>query len=189
MMTTRFSTRLRLSAAAVFLLGASSAIATAQGAAERLPARLDSGLAEKFDNWEVRQPAGNKSYFLVGQPSDGSGQLWLQCEHKSFLTVAISMTGKAGRQGSQKSQNVSLQIDEAPPRQFNFIVFESFVALATETPGMADDRVAAFLDALRDAKNSLVLTYDKTSHQFDVAQLPKARLRFLSLCGRPSATN
>ena len=189
MTATRTFSRLRLSAIAVLIMGAGSAIATAQGAAERLPGRLDSGLAEKFDNWEVRQPAGNKSYFLVGQPSDGSGQLWLQCEHKSFLTVAISMTGKAGRQGSQKSQNVSLQIDEAPPRQFNFIVFESFVALATETPGMADDRVAAFLDALRDAKNSLVLTYDKTSHQFDVAQLPKARLRFLSLCGRPTETN
>jgi hypothetical protein len=99
--------------------------------------------------------------------------------------VAISMTGKAGRKGSQKSQNVGLQVDESAPRQFNFVVFESFVALATEMPGASDDRVAAFLDALRDARSSLVLTYDETSHQFDVAQLQKARSRFLKLCGRP----
>jgi hypothetical protein len=158
--------------------------ALAQGAAERIPGQLDAGLNEKFENWEVRQPPGNKSYFLIGQPADGSGQLWLQCEHNSFLTVAISMTGKAGRKGSQKSQNVGLQVDESAPRQFNFVVFESFVALATEMPGASDDRVAAFLDALRDARSSLVLTYDETSHQFDVAQLQKARSRFLKLCGR-----
>ena len=167
----------------------SSTIAAAQGAAERIPGRLDAGLVEKFDNWEIRQPAGNKSFFLIGNPEDGSGQLWLQCEHKSFLTVAISMTGKAGRQGSQKSQNVGLQIDEAAPQQFNFIVFESFVALATETPGLSDNRVAAFLDALRDVKTSLVLTYDQTAHQFGVKQLPQARSRFLGLCGRAAASN
>jgi hypothetical protein len=158
--------------------------AFAQGAAERIPGQLDAGLNEKFNNWEVRQPPGNKSYFLIGQPADGSGQLWLQCEHNSFLTVAISMTGRAGRKGSQKSQNVALQVDESAPRQFNFVVFESFVALATDTPGASDVRVAAFLNALRDVRNSLVLTYDETSHQFDVAQLQRARSRFLKLCGR-----
>lgn len=168
--------------AAVFCAGCFGAVA--QGAAERIPGRLDAGLVEQFDNWEIRQPPGNKSYFLIGQPVDGSGQLWLQCEHKSFLTVAISMTGKAGRKGSQKSQNVALQVDESVPRQFNFVVFESFVALATETPGASDDRVAGFLDALRDVRSSLILTYDETSHQFDVAQLQKARSRFLKLCGR-----
>jgi hypothetical protein len=94
------------------------------------------------------------------------------------------MAGKAGRKGSQKSQNISLQVDESVPRQFNFVVFESFVALATETPGASDDRVAGFLDALRDVRSSLILTYDETSHQFDVAQLQKARSRFLKLCGR-----
>lgn len=180
--------RLRMFSAAVTVFGAGCFSAGAQGAAERIPGRLDAGLIERFENWEVRQPAGNKSFFLIGYPADGSGQFWLQCEHKSFLTVAISMTGKAGRQGSQKSQNVALQVDEAAPRQFNFIVFESFVALATETPGASDDRVAAFLDALRDVRSSLVLTYDQTSHQFDVAQLQKARSRFLQLCGR-SLTN
>ncbi len=45
-----------------------------------------------------------------------------------------------------------LQVDELAPRQFNFVVFESFVALATETPGASDDRVAGFLDALRDVQ-------------------------------------
>jgi hypothetical protein len=94
------------------------------------------------------------------------------------------MTGRAGRKGSQKSQNVALQVDESAPRQFNFVVFESFVALATDTPGASDVRVAAFLNALRDVRNSLVLTYDETSHQFDVAQLQRARSRFLKLCGR-----
>jgi hypothetical protein len=160
----------------------------AQGAAESMTGRIDAGFVEKFDNWEIRQPAGNKSFFLIGQPADGSGQLWLQCEHKSFLTVAISMTGKAGRKGSQKSQNVGLQVDEAAPRQFNFIVFESFVALATDSPGLSDDRVAAFLDAMRDARSSLVLSYDETSHQFDVSQLSKARTRFLKLCGRSTSS-
>lgn len=192
MMTTCAFRRLRFFAAsAVISIATYSAcdVAGAQGAAEGIPGRLDAGIIEKFDNWEIRQPPGNKSYFLIGQPSDGSGQLWLQCEHKSFLTVAISMTGKAGRQGSQKSQNVAVQIDEAAPRQFNFVVFESFVALATETPGASDDRVAGFLGALRDVRSSLVLTYDQTSHQFDVAQLQKARLRFLGLCGRSVATN
>lgn len=188
-MTKTYAFRLPAFFTAAAVVALSSTIAAAQGAAERIPGRLDAGLVEKFDNWEIRQPPGNKSYFLVGQPSDGSGQLWLQCEHKSFLTVAISMTGKAGRQGSQKSQNVALQYDQAEPRKFNFIVFESFVALATETPGASDDRVEAFLNAMRDARSSLVLTYDQTSHQFDVAQLPKARARFLGLCGRSSATN
>ena len=169
-------------AAAVVAL--SSTIAAAQGAAERIPGRLDAGLVEKFDNWEIRQPAGNKSFFLIGNPEDGRGQLWLQCEPKSFLTVAISMTGKAGRQGPQKSQNVGLQIDDEKLQQFNFLVFESFVALATETTGLSDNRVSAFLQALRDVKNSLVLTYDQTAHQFDVKQLQKVRSRFLGLCGR-----
>jgi hypothetical protein len=186
MKTCAFRLPLFISAATFFAV--SSVIAVAQGAAERLPGTLDAGLVEKFDNWEIRQPAGNKSFFLIGNPEDGSGQLWLQCEHKSFLTVAISMTGKAGRQGSQKSQNVGLQIDDGKTQQFNFIVFESFVALATETPGLSDNRVAAFLDALRDVKNSLVLTYDQTAHQFDVKQLPKARSRFLGLCGRAVAS-
>lgn len=189
MRTTCAFRRLRILFAVAAVSSAGCFGASAQGAAEGIPGRLDVGLVEKFDNWEIRQPPGNKSYFLIGQPSDGSGQLWLQCEHKSFLTVAISMTGKAGRQGSQKSQNVALQIDQAEPRKFNFVVFESFVALATETPGASDDRVEAFLGAMRDARSSLVLTYDQTSHQFDVAQLPKARARFLGLCGRSSATN
>jgi len=180
--------RLRFFISTVAVAGAGCVGAAAQGAAERIPGQLDAGFVEKFENWEVRQPPGNKSYFLIGQPVDGSGQLWLQCEHNSFLTVAITMVGKAGRKGSQKSQSVGLQVDEARPRQFNFVVFESFVALAIETPGTSDDRVAAFLDALRDAKNSLVLTYDDTSHQFDVTQLPKARVRFLKLCGRATSS-
>ena len=167
-----------VTAAAIFAL--SYTIADAQGAGER----LDAGLVEKFDNWEIRQPAGNKSFFLIGNPEDGRGQLWLQCEPKSFLTVAISMTGKAGQQGSQKSQNVGLQIDDEKLQQFNFLVFESFVALATETTGLSDSRVSAFLQALRDVKNSLVLTYDQTAHQFDVKQLQKVRSRYLGLCGR-----
>src|SRR5262245_60360525 len=60
------------------------------------------GLIEKFDNWEVRKIPGQNSFLLVGNPTDNSGQLWLMCEHKSHLTVAVSMTGRAGRRGIQK---------------------------------------------------------------------------------------
>jgi hypothetical protein len=145
------------------------------------------GLIEKFDNWEVRRVPGQNSFLLVGYPSDNSGQLWLMCEHKSYLTVAVSMTGRGGRKGVQKSQVVKLQVDNGSPRDFNFLVFESFVAIATESAGTTDERVGAFLVALRDVKNSLVLTYDDTSHAFDVSHLPKARQRFLRLCGRMPA--
>lgn len=144
----------------------------------------NSGLIEKFANWEVRQVPGQNSYLLVGDPTDREGQLWLMCEHKSHITVAVSMGGKGGRQGVQKSQVVKLQVDDSSPREFNFLVFESFVAIATELAGATDERVGAFLAALRDVKNSLVLTYDQTSHDFDIQQLPKARQRFLRLCGR-----
>ena len=144
-------------------------------------------MLEKFDNWEVRQSPGEKSFFLVGQPEDHTGQLWLQCQHKKFLTVAVSMSGKAGRQGIEKSQVITLRIDDAAPREFSFLVFESFVALATEVPGASDDRVSGFLEALRDVKNTLELTYDRVSHKFDVAKLPDARTRFLQLCGRSPA--
>ena len=146
------------------------------------------GLIEKFDNWEVRKVPGLHSFLLVGTPSDNSGQFWLMCEHKGPLTVAISMTGRGGRRGIQKSQVVKLQIDDEPSRDFNFIVFESFVALATETAGTQDQRIGAFLAALREVKKSLVLTYDDTSHEFDVAALPKARVSFLKLCGRAPVT-
>jgi hypothetical protein len=162
--------------------------AVAQVAADPTASPQDAGLVEKFDNWEVRHTPGSKNYFLIGLPADRGGQLWLMCEHKNFLTVAVSMGGKGGRQESQKSQLVTLRVDDAEPREFNFLVFESFVALATELPGVSDNRVTAFLNALRDVKNMLVLTYDQTSHSFDVAHLPKARTRFLTLCGRLPAS-
>jgi hypothetical protein len=169
--------------AAVLSMGAT--VAFAQGA-ESVTGTVGN-VMEKFNNWEVRQLPGNNTYFLVGEPLDSVGQLWLQCEHKSFLTVAVSMSGKGGRQGLQKSQVVTLKVDDAAPRDFNFIVFESFVAMATEFPGATDERVSGFMEALRDVKNNLVLTYDHTSHQFGVADLPKARARFLQLCGRSQA--
>ncbi|MGZ3409856.1 MAG: hypothetical protein ACXWJW_02090 [Xanthobacteraceae bacterium] len=156
----------------------------AQVASETGALPTDAGLVERFDNWEVRNTPGSKNYFLIGLPADKSGQLWLMCEQKNFLTVAVSMGGKGGRQGFQKSQQVTLRVDDAEPRDFNFLVFESFVALATEVPGTSDNRVTAFLEALRDVKNMLVLTYDQTEHRFDVAQLQLARTRFLKLCGR-----
>jgi hypothetical protein len=156
--------------------------AFAQGATDN--ATDLSGLVEKFDNWEIRQPPGGTSYFMVGKPADMGGELWLQCERKSFFTVAVSMGGKGGRQGSQKSQVITLQIDKETPRDYNFLVFESFVALATEVRGTSDARVNAFLEAMRDAKNVLTVTYDQMSHDFDVARLASARTRFLQLCGR-----
>jgi hypothetical protein len=101
------------------------------------------------------------------------------------------MGGKGTRQNTRqntlKSQIVTLRVDDSAPRAFSFLIFESFVAMATELPGTTDSRVKAFLDALRDARTSLELTYDQTSHQFDVAQLPNARARFLTLCGRHPA--
>jgi hypothetical protein len=177
--------------ALVFSLGVTEPV-LAQTASADPPAVPDNaGLVERFDNWEVRQAPGTKNYFLIGMPTDKAGQLWLMCEEKNFLTVAVSMGGKGTRQNTRqntlKSQIVTLRVDDSAPRAFSFLIFESFVAMATELPGTTDSRVKAFLDALRDARTSLELTYDQTSHQFDVAQLPNARARFLTLCGRHPA--
>jgi hypothetical protein len=171
----------------VFFFGVTGSIGAQPVTADTDAVPNDAGLVERFDNWEVRHTPGSKNYFLIGIPADKAGQFWLMCEERNILTVAVSMGGKGTQRSLQKSQLVTLRVDDSAPRSFSFLIFESFVALATEFPGTADSRVSAFMDALRDVKNSLVLTYDQTSHQFDVTQLPGARDRFLKLCGRPSA--
>jgi len=129
-----------LAFAVIFSLGMPEA-GLAQPEATETVAPDDVGLVARFDNWEVRHTPGSKTYYLIGIPADKSGQLWLMCEDKNLLTVAVSMRGRGAHQNNQKSQIVTLKIDDGAPRAFSFLIFESFVAMATEMPGTTDGRV------------------------------------------------
>ena len=138
-----------------------------------------------YGNWTIREDLTNNGYVLIGQSSDDKqGQLWLQCDQKGTLTLLVPMFGRPTSESWQRSQIVNVRSDDFAPRQFGLIVFQNFVAMATKTEQERTGDVTAFMSAVGAAKRTFVLSFDQTSYEFDVAQLPAARTRFAELCNR-----
>jgi hypothetical protein len=149
------------------------------------PAEIPIGLPdtrrlESFANGDIRHSPGADIYFFVVQASDRSGQFWLQCDRRGPFTVAIAMVGTGEQR--QRSQRVTVQPDQGPPRRLDLVVFENFVAIASRLDGKPDENASVFMDALTAARKTFTISYGGSSHDFDVAPMQEPRTRFLALC-------
>jgi hypothetical protein len=140
----------------------------------------DTQRIETFANGDIRHSRASDIYFFVVQATDKTGQFWLQCERRGPFTVAVAMVG--GGEQRQRSQRVTVQADQNPPRRLDLVVFENFVAIATRHEGKPDENASVFMDALSSARKTFTVSYGGSSHDFDVGDLQAPRARFLALC-------
>lgn len=138
-----------------------------------------------YDNWAIRQLKDDKTYILVGEATGPQrGHLWLHCNRDGLLTVAVPMFEKAKRGQTLRSQIVGVKSDDSEPRELSLTVFESYVAIAMDFDKSRDQRVAAFVDGLGNARNTFAVSYDSTTLEFGVQKFPAASSRFFELCDR-----
>jgi hypothetical protein len=139
-------------------------------------------LLDTFGKWEIRKGLTHNTYLLIGESiRDGEGHFWLHCDQNNLITVAVPLVERAGSD-HLRSHAITIRSDTGLSRAMSLVVFENFVAVATEYHGGRNDKVADFLDVLRTAKETVTISYAHRSFDYDVAYLPAAQARFHELC-------
>ena len=103
-----------------------------------------------------------------------------------MMTVAVPLAERTGQE-RLRSQAVTIRSDTGIKRAMSSIVFENVVAVAMDYEGGHNDNVSDFVDVLRAAKKTVTISYVSKTYEYDVTQLPAARVRFAQLCIHPAA--
>jgi len=144
-------------------------------------------LLDTFGKWEIRKGLIDNTYLLTGESTgDGEGRFWLHCDQNSMMTVAVPLAERTGQE-RLRSQAVNIRSDTGIKRAMSLIVFENVVAVAMDYEGGHNDNVSDFVDVLRAAKKTVTISYASKTYEYDVTQLPAARVRFAQLCIHPAA--
>ena len=162
-----------------------------QGSARRPPTDAapvrQGALLDTFGKWEIRKGLIDNTYLLTGESTgDGEGRFWLHCDQNSMMTVAVPLAERTGQE-RLRSQAVTIRSDTGIKRAMSLIVFENVVAVAMDYEGGHNDNVSDFVDVLRAAKKTVTISYVSKTYEYDVTQLPAARVRFAQLCIHPAA--
>jgi hypothetical protein len=144
-------------------------------------------LLDRFGKWQIRKGLVDNTYLLIGESTgDGAGHFWLHCDQNHLMMVAVPLAERDGRD-RLRSHALTIRADTGAERVMNFIVFESFVAVAIEYGGGSNEKVTDFIEVLRAAKETITISYAHNTFEYDVTQLPAAHGRFLEFCDQPSA--
>jgi hypothetical protein len=144
-------------------------------------------LLDRFGKWQIRKGLVDNTYLLIGESTgDGAGHFWLHCDQNHLMMVAVPLAERDGRD-RLRSHALTIRADTGAERVMNFIVFESFVAVAIEYGGGSNEKVTDFIEVLRAAKETITISYAHNTFEYDVTQLPAAHARFLEFCDQPSA--
>ena len=144
-------------------------------------------LLDTFGKWQIRKGLVDNTYLLIGESTgDGAGHFWLHCDQNHLMMVAVPLAERNGRD-RLRSHALTIRADTGAERVMDFIVFESFVAVAIEYGGGSNEKVTDFIEVLRAAKETITISYAHNTFEYDVTQLPAAHARFLEFCDQPSA--